>query len=463
MSSIAKVRLAAAWGVIAFLTVNPYELAFAQDSHYWTYQYGTRANLLGGLVVGSVVDISAAYYNPGALALLDDIELIATSSIAEASNLSITGAQGRTASDFQLAMAPGFFGGILPFNFLGKHVLAYSFFTRYRFKTDMEETVLGQRDLPELGIGVVDYFGEAFLRRDLGEQWGGLSWSMPVGNKLGVGVSQFVTYRGQSGTNRLSGEAYSPTSGEAVTLYERRFSYYNWGLLWKVGMTFDWRGISLGVTATTPRISVFGRGDGMLNRTVFGQDIDRDGVEDPYLSIGYEEELSATFKSAPGVGLGATYQTGKYRIHFSAEYVAKLSEYDVLDLQDFESQSHGNTVAFDLRNKFDDVLNAGVALENEITDWYTSYASFRTDFSASPTQSISDISSASWNLYHLTAGAALKIGSANITLGAGLSWGGRSGFSLANEEDYSDRLLAPMLGESEVKYRSGRLFFAFSF
>ena len=127
MSSLAKFRLAAAWGVIAFLTVNPCESAFAQDAHYWTYQYGTRANLLGGLVVGSVVDISAAYYNPGALALLDDIELVAASSVAEASNVSLSGSQGRTVSDFRLAMAPGFFGGILPFNFLGKHVLAYSF------------------------------------------------------------------------------------------------------------------------------------------------------------------------------------------------------------------------------------------------------------------------------------------------------------------------------------------------
>jgi hypothetical protein len=31
-------------------------VAAAQDAHYWTNQYGTRAELLGGLVVGSVVD-----------------------------------------------------------------------------------------------------------------------------------------------------------------------------------------------------------------------------------------------------------------------------------------------------------------------------------------------------------------------------------------------------------------------
>ena len=30
----------------------------AQDTHYWTYQYGMRAELLGGAAVGSVLDIS---------------------------------------------------------------------------------------------------------------------------------------------------------------------------------------------------------------------------------------------------------------------------------------------------------------------------------------------------------------------------------------------------------------------
>lgn len=44
--------------------------AFSQDSHYWNIQYGTKATLLGGAVIGSVSDLSATYYNPGAISLL---------------------------------------------------------------------------------------------------------------------------------------------------------------------------------------------------------------------------------------------------------------------------------------------------------------------------------------------------------------------------------------------------------
>ena len=48
----------------------------AQDTHYWTHQYGTRSTLLGGLVIGSVLDLSGTFYNPGGLSLIDDPETI---------------------------------------------------------------------------------------------------------------------------------------------------------------------------------------------------------------------------------------------------------------------------------------------------------------------------------------------------------------------------------------------------
>ncbi len=43
--------------------------ARGQDTQYWNLQYGTRSTLLGGAVIGSVSDLSATYYNPGALGL----------------------------------------------------------------------------------------------------------------------------------------------------------------------------------------------------------------------------------------------------------------------------------------------------------------------------------------------------------------------------------------------------------
>ena len=44
----------------------------AQDANYWTNQYGSRSMILGGAVIGSVLDISGTYYNPGGLSLIED-------------------------------------------------------------------------------------------------------------------------------------------------------------------------------------------------------------------------------------------------------------------------------------------------------------------------------------------------------------------------------------------------------
>ncbi|HXS82521.1 MAG TPA: hypothetical protein VN896_07335, partial [Methylomirabilota bacterium] len=43
--------------------------AAAQDANYWSTAYGTRSQLLGGVVTGSPGDISSTFYNPGAFAL----------------------------------------------------------------------------------------------------------------------------------------------------------------------------------------------------------------------------------------------------------------------------------------------------------------------------------------------------------------------------------------------------------
>ena len=43
-----------------------------QDTQYWTDQYGTYGELLGGTIIGSASDLSATFYNPGALAFSTD-------------------------------------------------------------------------------------------------------------------------------------------------------------------------------------------------------------------------------------------------------------------------------------------------------------------------------------------------------------------------------------------------------
>ena len=61
----------------------------AQETYYWNVTYGTRSTLLGGAVIGSVSDLSATYYNPGAIALFDDAQFILSALVYQLENYTI--------------------------------------------------------------------------------------------------------------------------------------------------------------------------------------------------------------------------------------------------------------------------------------------------------------------------------------------------------------------------------------
>jgi hypothetical protein len=179
---------AAAAALLASLLAAPVS---GQDSNYWTYQYGTSANLLGGAVVGSVTDISAAYYNPGALPLIEDAEIFTTSKVFDLSSLKLSPDVGVQVDldNLRLALAPGFVGGRVPFKFLGSDVLTYSLFTRQHFKTKIDAASVGT--LGDIGLppADADYLGNIRLEEDLTDYWVGLSYSTLLGSKVGFGVT----------------------------------------------------------------------------------------------------------------------------------------------------------------------------------------------------------------------------------------------------------------------------------
>ena len=141
--------------------------ALAQDTHYWNTQYGPRAMLLGGTLVGSVDDMSATYYNPGALTMIEGREALLSGQAFEYQSIRLESdapiAQDLSSSTF--GTAPTLFAGLIPSNWLPGQ-LAYSALTRQRLKARLTSRLIegGLPDEPvELGIaGEVDLAHPAF-------------------------------------------------------------------------------------------------------------------------------------------------------------------------------------------------------------------------------------------------------------------------------------------------------------
>ncbi len=435
-----------------------------QDSHYWTYQYGTRANLLGGLVIGSVVDISAVYYNPGALSLIDDPELILTSKVFELTDYTARGQEDRPLqlSDLRMDQAPGFLGGTMPFRFLDNHVLAYSVFTRHRQKLKLDGADVWQEDLIDGATGAEDAFAQLLLSRDLSETWVGLSWSAPVG-RFGVGVSQFVAYRSQKSTSLAAGTAYNSSFPAATSSSaQAAYSYWNARLLWKLGVTWEWEGISWGLTATTPSLSVVGQGRVLANASSLEQGLDTVSGQDPVFAAAYREGLKARYQSPWSLGLGAAYGFGKSRLHLSGEYYGKNPEFTIMDGGEAIAQSSGDSVSLVLTDQQDDVLNAGLGYRYQFSERVTGYVSFRTDLSSVDRGDTDPSLAVPLNLYHITTGTALKIPIADITLGLGFSWGQSTQPVRIRRTLENDYIISQLPETIKTKYRAVRFIFAFS-
>jgi hypothetical protein len=401
----------------------------AQDAHYWTLQYGNRARLLGGAVIGSVLDISAVYYNPGALSLTEAKGLLLAGNVFEFRSLTWKDAlgEGRDLIDSKFGSVPSLFAGEFRFGFLGDHRLAYSFLTRQTFSARLTATGVESEPLPDFpNVGTLA--ANVNLEQDMNEFWAGLTWSHTLGAHLGLGVSTFLAVRNQrtefSTTAELVG---TDTNQAAASLLGRDYDFQDWRLLWKIGLAAKFEKWELGLNVTTPSVGLWGSGSAGSNDAEIVQNVDTsESPELPRVAVDFQDGVSATYESPLSIGAGAAYRFGSTKLYASAEWFARVDPYRVLDTQPFIGQTSGDTLIFNVVADADQVLNWGVGVEHNFNERTGIYGSFATDFSSAAPESEANTSITFWNLYHASLGTTFTVGRSVWTLGGILGFGGQT-------------------------------------
>lgn len=390
--------------------------ARAQDSQYWTLQYGPVAELLGGVVVGSTRDLSATYYNPGALALARDPSLLASVHSFEAIWL-----EGTTPppvvhlSDSTVRPSPSLFAFAVPRDWTGDHTLALSGLTRQDFDLRVDSLLV-----PPSGRASA----ESLFEQNLNENWFGLSWAHGVGEETGLGLTTYVAYRGQRTRKEVSGQAaLSPTEGGAALLVED-FDFSNYRLLWKAGIAMDRGAWDLGLTVTTPSVRLFGSGTAAYTASTVGADLGQGPTV--AVSAQHEEDLESRYESPWAVAAGASYQTGASRFHATAEWFGGVPGFDVLDPSPFAGNPDAAGLLKRVQHQARSVLNFGVGYERKMTERTSLYAAFTTDFTFADKGDSATSSLSTWDIYHVTAGASLMVGDVKLTMGAAYAFGSDS-------------------------------------
>lgn len=455
---------------VAFITLILFQQGRAQDTHYWTYQYGTRAVLLGGQVIGSILDISGIYYNPGGLGLLEDPETLLAAKVFHWPRYSIEGLAGtnRSVTSSIFDTAPGIVAGLLKFSWLKDHRIGYSIISRQSVDMRFSTTVVASGD------AIPDYSGNESiiagfqLNEKLSEPWWGLTWAYKINDSFGIGISNYVSFRSHRANFQVVGQSLAPNGELAMFVDSISYDYRNYRLLWKIGGAFNLGRIQLGLTLTTPSIELYGTGAAGINKTITGTDLDKDGTKDTIVIADYQEGLDSDFPTPFVLGIGATYKLAITKLEIinlyaSAEWYSGIRKFDVIKTKEFVGQSDGKTYRTEITHELDDVLNYGLGIEYVFNKNITLYGSITTDFSARKPGSDTNLSVTDWDIYHLSTGATFRVKNTEWTLGLGYAWGDRKKRRTDSLDPEVENKFKWYLNNVNFKYDSIKFLFGFSF
>jgi len=387
--------------------------ARAQDSQYWTLQYGPVAELLGGVVVGSSRDLSATYYNPGALALTRDPSLLASVESFEATRLRATSPP--PVLDFShtnVRPSPSLFAFALPRSWTGSHTVVVSGLTRQDFDLRIDNWQLAPS-----GQGGA----EALFDQSLNENWFGLSWAHRAGERFGVGLTTYVAYRGQRTRKEISGQvALPPNQGGAALLIED-FDASSYRLLWKAGLSTQRENWDAGLTVTTASVPLFGSGSASYTKSAVGADFGGGPVI--AVAVQHADDLGSRYESPWSVAVGGAYRRGQNSLHATVEWFGAVDGFDVLDTGPFAGDPAAAGLVKRLHHHARSLVNFGVGYQRTVSERFAYYGAFITDFTFADKDDSATSSLSTWDIFHVTAGTSLMVHSAKLTMGAAYSFG----------------------------------------
>ena len=405
----------------------------AQESNYSNYEVGSKATMLGGSVVAGVDNISAVYYNPGALSFIENSSVTLETSTMFAGNLQIKNGAGNTIdikSSF-FDVIPSLIGGVVKnkkspdWTFAYSSITVNSSFIEFNVRNTMFYDVLAGSAGEELYEGIYDYTNR------IRENWLGASASKKMNENFGIGLSLFGVYFSQNYNLRQSANA-STVTGDTITnslahsSIQRDLRFRSFGFIVKAGAVYKWQNSSLGFTLTSPMLNIdlFAKGD--ISQTV---SVQIPGIVDPSATQNLYGGKLPTFHRTP-IKLSIGYQrewlksTWNFSVTYNSavkEYVMVASEPQVFDNPPLTKRA---IEAFDMARQ---VLNVAIGVRKDIREGLSFLGGARTDLNYSRAGFLDNDKyvpkMSYWNLYHLTGGVIWSNEKAHLTLGADYAFG----------------------------------------
>jgi hypothetical protein len=406
------------YGVILFLLFFNSSY-YAQETYYWNVTYGTRSTLLGGAVIGSVSDLSATYYNPGAIALFEDVQFILSALIYQFENYTLVdgAAEGIDLNYSTVIPSPSFVAFDFDFDFLGKDKLALSILTRQSSSFEFSTRIIDSLDVVGSSPGKESFAGGFKLEKKFDDIWGGITYSTKLSELVGVGLTGYLAYIPHRVGNETILQALTSPDSIASFTDINNYRFNSLRALFKFGVGINLNRLTIGFTFTSPSLNITGSGSVGTHKFL-------NGVDSTIFQSNFQDEVTAVYKNPLSIGVGGAYRFGKVNLHLSAEWFEKINSYTVLDSEPYISQGTGEELTNDLTHEAKSIVNFGLGFDYLINKKFIISAGFTTDFTAKVKNTNTNLSRGSnWDIYHISAGASFPIAGSTTTLGVSYSFG----------------------------------------
>ena len=420
----------------------------------------TKSTLLGGAVIGSVTDLSATYYNPGAVSLFNDPQLILSAKVYQYEQITVVDGAGKNKDlDYSsISPSPTFVAFNISIDTTGKNKLAFSLLTRQSMNFDFETRKIGI-DNGQASPANDFLSGGLLMEQKFDEIWGGITFSHKLSEIVGIGGTAYIAYRNQTYNMQTVIQGLDSINQISSLTAYRKIKFNSYRALLKTGIGVNLNPITFGLTVTTPSLSFLGTG-------AFGYHNFINNPTDPSQNVyesNYQDELKTNYQTSWAVGFGAAYWSKSISIHFSAEWYDAVKKYNPISIGPLYSQSAGEYFTKEVSQQLKSIINAGIGIDYKLNNKLSFAGSFITDFSANDTNTESNISLSRWDIYHISAGSYFSIGTSEITLGISYSFGSDVIKQIADIGDPDTGIGSDVSTTSDVKFTRIKVLFGFIF
>jgi hypothetical protein len=238
----------------------------------------------------------------------------------------------------------------------------------------------------------------------------------------------FDSYRA-SAVHKSELDSNEPFSKITSNYDEQKLSYRVMGFIFKPGINLDFSPLKLGLTITTPAISL-GLLNNQANKVQLSvlPDEDQSFINESNSHTNY----SGVYRTPLSVNIGADYHFNKVNVSLSAEWFSKVNKYELIKKKDlsvdmkFPTADDPKFAIPLMANK--SIVNIGFAVVYKFKESLTYMGSFRTDFNYFDNEALNrneDFvpNGSFWDIYHITSGLVFAVKRSHIAFGVNFGHG----------------------------------------